>query len=264
MSLASQEELTEVINFLSGAPIKLRLLSDDDTNPSMAESHMTPVDSGLGSIFSMALSNITQPSSAPTCACEKIDNKESHEVTPFRNQSESKERATTPDVHSIKGAMATVTIETQTSPSAELCPVLLVKSADSDSEERQCGHQSPAENDEQQNQPSNKEDENDDRIPSPVLTENDGNPDNESQINDDDDDENSGTPRPVSPSQTKQDTTDVHAESSDSVPNAETPKLSVENEEQTKSSKTPSPVFVTVSSEECDDDKTLSISESLR
>ncbi|KAJ7383155.1 hypothetical protein OS493_030307 [Desmophyllum pertusum] len=240
LSLASQEELTEVINFLSGAPIKLRLLSDDDTNPSMAESHMTPVDSGLGSIFSMALSNITQPSSAPTCACEKIDNKESHEVTPFRNQSESKERATTPDVYSIKGAMAMVTMETQTSPSAELCPVLLVKSADSDSEE-QCGHQSPAENDEQQNQPSNKEEENDDRIPSP-----------------------SGTPRPVSPSQTKQDTTDVHAESPDSVPNAETPKLSVENEEQTKSSKAPSPVFVTVSSEECDDDKTLSISESLR
>lgn len=76
LSLASQEELTEVINFLSGAPIKLRLLSDDDTNPSMAESHMTPVDSGLGSIYSAALSSVTQPSTAPTCAGEKTDNKE--------------------------------------------------------------------------------------------------------------------------------------------------------------------------------------------
>lgn len=263
LSLASQEELTEVINFLSGAPIKLRLLSDDDTNPSMAESHMTPVDSGLGSIYSAALSSVTQPSTAPTCAGEKTDNKESlDEVTPSCSQSETKERATTPDVNSCKSAETSkkmVTIETQTSLSSEVCPVLLVKSADSDSKE-QCGLPSPA-SDGQKNKPSNSEGA-DEKIQSPVLPENDSKSESEPKTNDDD--EKIDTPQPFSPSQVKQDDIDASVCSPNSVPKAATPKLSVGDGEQTKASKTPSPVLVTVSSEECDGDKTLSISESLR
>ncbi len=256
LSLASQEELTEVINFLSGAPIKLRLLSDDDTNPSMADSHMTPVDSGLGSIYSVALSNITQPSSAAPCASEKTDNKESiDEVAPSCSQSETKERATTPEVHSSKDAEPSmVTIETQTSPSSELCPVLLVKSADSDSKEEH-GCPSPA-SDGRQKQPSNKEKETNDEIQKLVLPENDSKQES--------DDEKSITPQPVSPSQAKHDAVDVIDTSPDSVSKADTPKLSVGNDEQTKANKTASPVFVTVSSEECDGDNTVSISESLR
>ena len=264
LSLASQEELTEVINFLSGAPIKLRLLSEDEINPSMAESHMTPVDSGLGSIYSAALSSITQPSTAPTCAGEKTDNKESlDEVTASHSQSETKERATTPDAHSCKSAEPSkkmVTIETQTSLSSEAGPVLLVKSADSDCKE-QCRPPLPA-SDEQKNQPSNSEGA-DKKIQSPVLLENDSKTESGLKTNNDDD-KKSDTPQPLSPSQVKQDAIDASVSSPNSVLKAATPKLSVANDEQTKASKTPSPVLVTVSSEECDGDKTLSISESLR
>ena len=264
MSLASQEELTEVINFLSGAPIKLRLLSEDDTNPSMAESHMTPVDSGLGSIYSAALSSVMQASTAPTSAGEKTDNKESlDEVTASCSQSETKERTITPDVHSCKSAEPSkkmVTIETQTSLSSEPGPVLLVKSADSDSKE-QMKPSSPA-SDQQKNQPSNSKVA-DKKIQSPVLPKNDSETESELKANNDDE-EKSDTPRPLSPSQVKQDAIDASVSSPNSVSKADTPKLCVANDEQTKVSKTPSPVLVTVSSEECDGDKTLSISESLR
>ena len=258
--MASQEELTEVINFLSGAPIKLRLLSEDDTNPSMAESHMTPVDSGLGSIYSAALSSVMQASTAPTCASEKTDNRESlDEATASCSQSETKERAKTPDVHSCKSAEPSkkmVTIETQTSLSPEEGPVLLVKSADSDSKE-QCRPPSPA-SDEQKNRVSNSEVV-DKKTRSPVLPKKDS--ETESGLTDD---KKSDTPQPLSPSQVKQDAIDASVSSPNSVLKAATPKFCVANDEQTKASKTPSPVLVTVSSEECGGDKTLSISESLR
>lgn len=264
VSLASQEELTEVINFLSGAPIKLRLLSEDDTNPSMAESHMTPVDSGLGSIYSAALSSITQASTAPTCAGEKTDNKESlDEVTASCSQSETKERAKTPDVDSCKSVEPSkrmVTIETQTSLSSEVGPVLLVKSADSANKE-QCRPPSPA-SDEQKNQPSNSEGA-DEKIQSPVLPENDSKTKSGPKTTDDGDDK-SDTPQPSPASQAKENAIDTSVSSPNSVSKAASPKLSVANDEQTKASKTPSPVLLTVSSEECDGDKTLSISESLR
>ena len=260
LSLASQEELTEVINFLSGAPIKLRLLSEDGANPSMAESHMTPVDSGLGSIYSAALSSITQPSTAPTCAGEKTDNKESlDEATTSCSQSETKERATTPEPKNNSKKM--VTIETQTSLSSEVGPVLLGKSPDSDSKE-QCRPPSPA-SDEQKNQPSNSEGAAE-KIQSPVVPENDSKTERGAKTVDDDDDKKSDTPQPSSPSQAKEIVIDASVSSPKSVPKAATPKLNVANDEQTKASETSSPVLVTVSSEECDGDKTLSISESLR
>ena len=262
MSLASQEELTEVINFLSGAPIKLRLLSEDDTNRSMAESHMTPVDSGLGSIYSVALSSVMQTSTAPSCSSEKTENRESlGDATASCSQSETKERALTPDVHSCKSAEPSkkmVTIETQTSHSSEEGPVLLVKSADSDSKE-QCRPLSPA-IDEQKSQPSNSEVA-DKKIQSPVLAKNDSETESGLTANNDDD-EKSDTPQRLSPSQVKQEAIDANSPSIEHK--AVTPKLCVANDEQTKASKTPSPVLVTVSSEECDGDKTLSISESLR
>ena len=258
--MASQEELTEVINFLSGAPIKLRLLNEDDTNPSMAESHMTPVDSGLGSIYSAAFSSITQPSAAPTRAGEKTDNKESlDEATTSCSQSETKERATTSELKNSSKKM--VTIETQTSLSSEVGPDLLVKSADSDSLE-QCRPPSPA-SDEQKSQPLNSEGAAE-KIQSPVVPENVSKKESETKAIDDGDDKKSDTPQPSSPSQAKENVTDESVSSPKNVPKAATPTLSVANDEQTKASKTPSPVLVTVSSEECDGDKTLSISESLR
>ena len=264
MSLASQEELTEVINFLSGAPIKLRLLSEDDTNPSMAESHMTPVDSGLGSIYSAALSSVMQASTVPTSAGEKTDNKESlGEVTACCSQSETKERATTPDLHLCKSAEPSkkmVTIETQTSLSSEGDPVLLVKSADSDSKE-QCRPPSPA-SDQQKNKPSNSEVA-EEKIQSPVLPKHDRKTESGPKANNDDK-EKSDTPQPLSPSQVKQDAIDASVSSPNDVLKAATLKLCVAKDEQTKASKTPSPVLVTVSSEERDGAKTLSISESLR
>lgn len=263
LSLASQEELTEVINFLSGAPIKLRLLSEDDTNPSMAESHMTPVDSGLGSIYSAALSSVMQASTATTSAGEKTDNKASlDEVTASCSQAETTERAITPDVNSCKSAEPSkkmVTIETQTSLSSEESPVLLLKSADSDSKE-QCRPTSPA-SDEQKNQTSNTEVA-DKKIQSPVLPKNDSKTGH--KANNDDDGEKIDTAQPLSPSQVKQDAIDASVSSPNSVIKAATPMVCVANDDQTKASKTSSPVLVTVSSEECDGDKTLSISESLR
>ena len=254
-----------MINFLSGAPIKLRLLSEEDTNPSMAESHMTPVDSGLGSIYSAALSSITQASSAPTSAGEKTDNKESLDEVPVTascSQSETKESAITFDMYSCKSADPSermVTIETQTSLSSGASPVLLVKSEDSDSKE-QC-KPSPA-CDEQKNQPSNSEGAGE-KIQIPVLPENDSKTESGPKTHNDDD-KKSDTPQPLSPSQTKEGAIDENVSSPNSVPKAVTPKLTVGNGEQTKASKTPSPVLVMVSSEACDGDKTLSISESLR
>ena len=63
MSLASQEELDEVINLLSGAP----LAQASGQEEKFAEgSHMTPIDSGMGSLLSVPTSSISisRPSAA--------------------------------------------------------------------------------------------------------------------------------------------------------------------------------------------------------
>lgn len=252
LSLASQEELTDVINFLSGAPIKHRLISDDDANASMAESHMTPIDSGLGSIYSVPLSNITVPSSAAACPSEETEYKESCN----KSQSETKERIKTPvldlceGMNSSKGTM--VTTETQTSPSTETCPVLFVKSANSDNE----------------SQPQQKllaKDNGGDGVYNPVLELPSDNAKSKSEIKTcHDAEKKTDTPHPVSPSQAKQDGSDLSIKNADVVSTADTPTLRVTLDQHLKQSKTPSPVLVTVSSEECPDDKTVTISESLR
>lgn len=248
LSLASQEELTDVINFLSGAPIKHRLLSDDDANPSMAESHMTPIDSGLGSIYSVALSNITVPSSATACPNEETEKKESCN----KSQSETKESVNTPvlnlceGVNSSQGTM--VTTETQTSPSTETCPVLFVKSANADNESQP-----------EQNQPAKEDKEG--GVKNPVL---ELPPDNAKSESENKTVDGADTPQPVLPSQTKQDGSDLSVKSTDSAPLADAPTLSIAINQQVKQSKTPSPVLVTVSSDECPDEKTVTISESLR
>lgn len=252
LSLASQEELTDVINFLSGAPIKHRLLSDDDANPSMAESHMTPIDSGLGSIYSVALSNITVPSSATACPNEETEKKESCN----KSQSETKESVNTPvlnlceGVNSSQGTM--VTTETQTSPSTETCPVLFVKSANADNESQP-----------EQNQPAKEDKEG--GVKNPVLELPPDNAKSESENKTvDGAEKKTNTPQPVLPSQTKQDGSDLSVKSTDSAPLADAPTLSIAINQQVKQSKTPSPVLVTVSSDECPDEKTVTISESLR
>ncbi|KAK3746763.1 hypothetical protein QZH41_013592 [Actinostola sp. cb2023] len=60
LSVASQQELDEVIKFLSGTPLKHRISCHSDNVDN--SSHITPADSGLGSSLSIALSTVAQPS----------------------------------------------------------------------------------------------------------------------------------------------------------------------------------------------------------
>ena len=251
LSLASQEELTEVINFLSGAPIKLRLLNEDDTNTSMAESHMTPIDSGLGSIYSVALSSVTQ-----------VDNKgTTHDAKPSDSQSDPKENSScTVDVAADSSkdmklpSTEMVSMETQTSPTTEACPILFVKPANAEDQEGD-GSSVPSVSSEQDSQ---------------VMSKDSIKGDSEGKLDDDiDDKEKSTTPQaspsssppPPSPSQQLEEdetiASDGNAGNSSEIETAA--KVSTGNEDQMLS-----PMLVTVSSEEGDDDKAVSISESLR
>ena len=264
LSLASQEELTEVINFLSGAPIKLRLLNDD-ADSSLADSHMTPIDSGLGSIYSVALSSITQPSVAPTHACEKADDKGSPDVKPSQSQLKTKESNSSSvdktavsfkDVEPPKKEM--VTMETQTSPTTEVTPVLFVKSANADDQELSGSLLKGS--GEQGTQPTPEDS---------IKHDSESKVESASKVDGDNDDkEKTSIPQTASSSSSslkvKQDVTRVSDANSENTQDTEMAKLSTSNEEQANPNKTPSPVLVTVSSEEGNDDKTVSISESLR
>ena len=259
LSLASQEELTEVINFLSGAPIKLRLLNEDDVNPSMAESHMTPIDSGLGSIYSMAMSNVTQPSSTPTQACDKVDNsvKENQEVMPSTSSFETTENPpvavntegdSSKEIKLPKTHM--VTIETQTSPTAEVSPTFFIKPAKTD-EQEQCTGTPTASSEKQDHQP---------------LPEDKVNGGDESKTDRDGDDKAKGAilqeSSPSSLIQVKDGATSDRDVIPENLPEKETAMLRVDDK-QPNPNKTTSPVIVTVSSEDGTDGK-ISISESLR
>lgn len=65
-----------MINFFFGVLIKYRLILDDDVNLSMVESYMIFIDSGLGSIYSVVLSNIIVFSFVIVCLNEEIEKKE--------------------------------------------------------------------------------------------------------------------------------------------------------------------------------------------
>ena len=60
LSLASEEELVEVINFLSGAPLRRRTpVSDEKDTNTVIGSHVMSTDSGMGSCLSVASSYFT-------------------------------------------------------------------------------------------------------------------------------------------------------------------------------------------------------------
>lgn len=224
----------------------------------MADSHMTPIDSGLGSIYSVAMSSVTQPSFAPAQTCEKADDKGSDDVAPSHGQSDTKEHASSPvdkvagsckDVEPPKTEM--VATETQTSPTTEVCPILFVKAANADDKELS-GSLPAAGSGDQESQ---------------LQTEDNIKPDSIKSVVDNDDKEKNAIFQlaPLSSLlQVKQDEASVTDANPNNVPEKEKANLSAKNEDQTDPNKTPSPVLVTVSSEKGDDDKTVSISESLR
>lgn len=60
LSLASEEELVEVINFLSGAPLRRRTpMADEKDTQTVTGSHVMSTDSGMGSCLSVASSYFT-------------------------------------------------------------------------------------------------------------------------------------------------------------------------------------------------------------
>ena len=213
---------------------------------------MTPIDSGLGSIYSVALSSVSQ-----------LDNKGTCDTKLFNNPSETKENLScTVDIaaDSSKDMKLPITemvsMETQTSPTTEVCPILSVEPANADSQEGDGSGLTP-DSSEQDSQFMPKDS---------IKCVSEGKIDDET-----DDKEKSTTPQESSSSsplpslQVEEDVTsasDGNAENSSEIETA--PKLNTGNEEQVETNKTPSPVLVTVNSEDCDDDKAVSISESLR
>lgn len=258
LSLASQEELTEVINFLSGAPIKLRLLNDDDTNRSMAESHMTPIDSGLGSIYSVALSSVTQTSIAPG----QVDNKGNNDSKSPPTHSETKENSSSPldlvldcskDANS-QSKTEMVSMETQTSPTTEVCPMMLDKPASANGQGRE-GHLplDSREHDQHDNLTMSKGSmkcESDTEI---IIVDADAK-----------DKEKMESPQPALQLQKKEITLVGDVESSDTPDAVTTPVSLAISEKHVESTKTTSPALMTVSSDEGDESKAVSITESLR
>ena len=225
----------------------------------MAESHMTPIDSGLGSIYSMAMSNVTQPSSALTQICDKVDDsaKDNQEVMPSTSSSETTENP--PVAVNTEGDSSKefklpkthmVTIETQTSPTTEVSPTFFVKPADTE-EKEQCTETPATSAEKQDNQPLP-----DDKV----------NGGDESKTDRDSDEKDKDAILQESPPssliQVKDGATSGSDVTPENVPEKETAKLRVDDK-QTNPNKTTSPVHVTVSSEENTDGK-ISISESLR
>ena len=216
----------------------------------MAESHMTPIDSGLGSIYSVALSSVTQ-----------VDNKgTTHDAKLSDSRSETKENSSCAiDVAADSSKdmklplTEMVSMETQTSPTTEVCPILFVKPANAKDQEGD-GSSLLSVSSEQDSQ---------------LMSKDSTKGDSESKLDDDiDDKEKSTTPQalpssppPPSPSQQlEEDVTSANDGNAGNLSEIETAaKVSTGNEDQMLS-----PMLVTVSSEEGDDDKAVSISESLR
>lgn len=235
----------------------------------MAESHMTPIDSGLGSIYSMALSTVTQAS----VSGNQVNSKGAPDAKLSGTPPETKENSSCPlditaeppkDINLFQTEM--VSMETQTSPTAEVCPSLFVKSANAGQEGSGSGQEGGDSGQEVGRSLPSDPDERDDQLESKDSTESDRENKTDSKG---DDKEKSTTPElSLSSSlanQVKEDITSVSNKNPGNSPDVEkAAELSGGNEEQMTPNKAPSPVLVTVSSLEDDEDKTVSISESLR
>lgn len=256
LSLASQEELTEVINFLSGAPIKRRLLNDDDSNRSVAESHMTPVDSGLGSIYSGALSSVTQASVAPVLVESKInDNTKLPE-----NSSETKESSSsrmdlvldcTDNANSQnRDKTKMVSMETQTSPTTEVCPVAIDKPTNANGQKKDLRPDSSEKN-KRNGQGSSK-------VGRKYKNKKDKNVDANTENK-----EKTVSVQSASRQQ-KKESSPVNIVKINAPVTSPTPTSSAQDVKQVEAVKKINPAHLTVSSDKSDDSKTVSISRSLR
>ena len=257
LSLASQEELTEVINFLSGAPIKRRLLNDDDSNRSVAESHMTPVDSGLGSIYSGALSSVTQGSVAPVLAESKINDKTQQP----ENMSETKEGSsghnldlvldcTDNEMSQKREKTKMVSMETQTSPTTEVCPVVIDKPTNGNSQKRDL-RQDSGEKNKRNSQASSK-------VGRKYKNKKDKNVDANTENK-----EKTVSLQSTSRQQ-KKESSPVNIVKINVPVTSPTSTSSAQDVKQVEAIKKISPTYLTVSSDKSDDSKAVSISRSLR
>ena len=257
LSLASQEELTEVINFLSGAPIKRRLLNDDDSNRSVAESHMTPVDSGLGSIYSGALSSVTQGSVTPVLVESKMNDKTKQP----ENISETKESSSSHNLDLVldctdnemsqnREKTKMVSMETQTSPTTEVCPVVIDKPTNGNGQKRD-QRQDSGEKNKRNNQASSK-------VGRKYKNKKDKNVDANTESK-----EKTASLQSASRQQ-KKESSPVNIVKINAPVTSPTPTSSAQDVKQVEAMKKISPTHVTVSSDKSDDSKTVSISRSLR
>lgn len=257
LSLASQEELTEVINFLSGAPIKRRLLNDDDSNRSVAESHMTPVDSGLGSIYSGALSSVTQGSVAPVLVESKMNDKTKQP----ENMSETKESSSSHNLDLVldctdnemsqnREKTKMVSMETQTSPTTEVCPVVINKPTNGNGQKRD-QRQDSGEKNKRNSQASSK-------VGRKYKNKKDKNVDANTESK-----EKTASLQSASRQQ-KKESSPVNIVKINAPVTSPTPTSSAQDVKQVEAMKKISPTHVTVSSDKSDDSKTVSISRSLR
>ncbi|XP_067053519.1 uncharacterized protein [Acropora muricata] len=257
LSLASQEELTEVINFLSGAPIKRRLLNDDDSNRSVAESHMTPIDSGLGSIYSGALSSVTQGSVAPVL----VESKTNDKTKQPENMSETKISSSSHNLDLVldctdnemsqnREKTKMVSMETQTSPTTEVCPVVIDKPTNGNGQKRD-QRQDSGEKNKRNNQASSK-------VGRKYKNKKDKNVDANTESK-----ERTASLQSASRQQ-KKESSPVNIVKINAPVTSPTPTSSAQDVKQVEAMKKISPTHVTVSSDKSDDSKTLSISRSLR
>ncbi|XP_015766890.1 PREDICTED: uncharacterized protein KIAA0355-like [Acropora digitifera] len=257
LSLASQEELTEVINFLSGAPIKRRLLNDDDSNRSVAESHMTPVDSGLGSIYSGALSSVTQGSVAPVL----VESKMNDTTKQPENMSETKESSSSHNLDLVldctdnemsqnREKTKMVSMETQTSPTTEVCPVVIDKPTNGNGQKRD-HRQDSGEKNKRNSQASSK-------VGRKYKNKKDKNVDANTESK-----EKTASLQSASRQQ-KKESSPVNIVKINAPVTSPTPTSSAQDVKQVEVIKKISPTHVTVSSDKSDDSKTVSISRSLR
>ena len=250
LSLASQEELTEVINFLSGAPIKRRLLNDDDSNRSVAESHLTPVDSGLGSIYSGALSSVTQGSVAPVLVESKINDKTKQPENMLETKESSSSHNLDNEMSQNREKTKMVSMETQTSPTTEVCPVVIDKPTNGNGQKRD-QRQDSGEKNKRNSQASSK-------VGRKYKNKKDKNVDANTESK-----EKTASLQSASRQQ-KKESSPVNIVKINAPVTSPTPTSSAQDVKQVEAIKKISPTHVTVSSDKSDDSKTVSISRSLR
>lgn len=124
LSLASQEELEEVINLLSGASLSFATRADKFPEGS----HLTPIDSGIGSLLSVPASSISRASNATLSGTDvngQAGNTSLPQVQISAAESDISTQTTDAQLTDDTGSQSPKrdTVETQSSPTEVLPPV---------------------------------------------------------------------------------------------------------------------------------------------